>query len=634
MTNIDGLSSGLDTTSIINQLMQLERRPQAALTTRRDQEQAARTELSEIRSDLTALRNQAADLRLTTGWDKLTATSSNPDAVSVTASSATTTGSYTFEVSQVATAASVYSDQVYASMDDATGATGPSVFSSSGHQALGFSTLEGSGFPEGPITFEVIQGSEPAKTVGGIPTIPITVDGTNDGIDFEVNGFNFSVTLQHGSYDTEQALADALGAAIAGHTGASAVATAQLNENNRLVLSTRDEGSEHGIVVTGGTAMQDLGFTLGQAATGVDAQIEVDGVVTALSDVTAGEVVNLPSSGAGTIAATISGGIRAGAATVGQATTGGGSLRDLVNGINEADLGYTAFAVNTGAGYRLQLTANETGAASTIDTGAGGFGAMTFTELSAGRDAILTVKGDIPANDLTITSSTNTFDELLPGVSITVNDVTTGPVTVSTERDVEAVTASVEELVTKVNELLSRIATSTSNNPDGSRTVLQGNREARRAAEQIRNALVGPVEGNAFTSIGVVGLELTRGGTLSFDTARFAEAFTSDPTSLTALFANRGLEGGTTELGALDRLIDAAEAATTVGQGYLYTAGEAADRRIDDYGRQIDAFERRLELRESTLRRTYANLEVALGGLQQQSGWLASQLSSLGGTSA
>ena len=108
---------------------------------------------------------------------------------------------------------------------------------------------------------------------------------------------------------------------------------------------------------------------------------------------------------------------------------------------------------------------------------------MTFTQLTAGQDAILTVQGDVPTNDLTITSSDNTFEELLPGVTVTVNDETTSPVTVTTEQDVEAITASVEELVTKVNDLFSRIATSTANNPDGDRTVLQGNREARRAAD-------------------------------------------------------------------------------------------------------------------------------------------------------
>ena len=117
MSSIDGLSTGLDTSQIINQLMQLERRPQLALSARRDQEQAARTELGEIRTELTALRNQAADLRLGSGFERLTATSSNPDAVSVQASSSATTGSYTFEVTQTAKAASVYSDQVYASLD-------------------------------------------------------------------------------------------------------------------------------------------------------------------------------------------------------------------------------------------------------------------------------------------------------------------------------------------------------------------------------------------------------------------------------------------------------------------------------------------------------------------------------------
>lgn len=626
MSNIDGLSSGLDTTSIINQLMQLERRPQAALTTRRDQEQAARTELSEIRSDLTSIRNQAADLRLSSGFDRITATSSDPDAVSVTATSSATTGSYTFEVTQTAQAASVYSDQVYASLDDSTGASGISSFSASGYQGAGFSAFQGNNFPDGPITIDVTQGSEPAKVVGGIPTIPITVDGTNDAVDFEVDGFSFSVSLDHGTYNTEQALADALSAAVAGHAQASAVATVSLNASNQIELKTRNEGSDRSIIVTGGSAMSDLGFSLGQAGSGVDGLVEVDGVVTAISDTTAGTTVTLASAGAGSIEATLSGGVRTGSITAEQSTSGG-SLQEVVNAINSTDNGYSALAVNTGSGYRLQLTADETGFGSSIDTGTGEFGTMTFTQLTAGRDATLTVQGD---NPLTITSSSNTFEGVLPGVTVTVNDVTDGPVTVTTEQDVEAITASVEELVTKVNEFLSRVASSTANDPDGARTVLQGDRTARRAADAVRSALVAPVDDNSFGSVGIVGLELTREGTISFNADTFANALATDSDALSALFTNGA---GAGEAGALDRIVEAAEAATSVGTGYLYTAGEAADQRIDDYGRQIDAFERRLEIRESTLRRTYANLEVALGGLQQQSSWLASQLANLGGGS-
>jgi flagellar hook-associated protein 2 len=631
MTNVDGLSSGLDTSSIINQLMQIERRPQVALTTRRDQETAARTELSGIRSDVTAIRNMAADLRLTTGWNRLTAKSSNEEAVSVVAGSAATTGAYSFQVSSVATAASVYSTGVYESLDAATGASGPSVFNSSGHGALGFSSVSGTGFADGAISFEVTQSSEAARLEGtGIPTIPITVDGTNDGIDFEVNGFSFSVTLTHDTYETEADIAAAVSAAIAADSGASNAVTASLGESNQIVLTTRAEGSANSVTLTGGTALADLGLTGGATATGVDGVVAVNGTATVITDTSDSDPVTLPSGGAGTITAVVSSGLRAGTATVTQSTSAGsGSLTDLVASLNAADLGYTANAVNTGSGYRLQLTANETGAASTIEPDPAVFGGMAFTVLSEGTDAELTIQGD---NPLTITSSTNTFDELLPGVTVTVNAVTDTPVTVSTEQDIESVSESVNELVTKMNELFTRVKDATANVPGAARSVLQGNRDARRVVEQLRSALVQATEGNALTAVGVVGIELTRDGDLTFDQAKFAQSFTADQVELSNLFTSPDLADESLELGALDRLVEVAEGATAVGEGYLFTAGESADRRIEDYGEQIEAFERRLELRESTLRRTYANLEVALGGLQSQSSYLASQLSSLGGT--
>ena len=543
MTNVDGLSSGLDTTSIINQLMQIERRPQVALTTRRDQETAARTELSGIRSDVSAIRNMAADLRLTTGWNRLTAKSSNEEAVSVVAGSAATTGSYSFQVSSVATAASVYSTGVYESLDAATGAAGPSVFSSSGHGALGFSSVSGTGFADGAISFEVTQSSEAARLEGaGIPTIPITVDGTNDGIDFEVNGFSFSVTLNHDTYDTEEALAAAVSAAISTDSGATNVATSSLNESNQIVLSSRSEGSANSITVTGGTALASLGFTAGSTAAGVDGVVEVNGTATVITDTSDSDPVTLPSGGAGSISAVVSGGIRIGTATTAQTTSSGsGSLSDLVASLNSADLGYTANAVNTGDGYRLQLTANQTGADSTITPDPAVFGGMAFTVLSEGSDAELTIQGE---NPLTITSTTNTFDELLPGVTVTVNAVTDTPVTVSTEQDIETVTESVNELVTKLNELFTRVKDSTANIPGATPSVLQGNRDARRVVDQLRNAFVQSIEGNDLTSVGVVGIELTRDGDLTFDESTFASAFAGDQGQRRRARGTRSSAGG------------------------------------------------------------------------------------------
>lgn len=629
MSFIDGLSSGLDTSSIINQLMQIERRPQAVLSSRKNEEEAARTELTEIRSEINSLRNAAADLRLGSGWDRLVATSSNEEAVTVEATSSATTGSYSFQVTSVATAASVYSTNVYASTDDAVAAPGATVFSASNYAGLGFQSLDGTGFAEGAIDFSVVQASAAATLEGGnIPTIPIDVDGTNDNIDFEVNGFSFSVAMVHGNYNSEADLAAAVQQAINADAGASQVAKASLNASNQLTLSTVGEGSDNAIIITGGNAMASLGFTLGATAIGVDGIVEVDGTQTTVTDASAGTAVNLPGGAGGSIAAVLSGPLREGTATVEQAGFGTGSLADVVATVNNADLDYTAAAVNTGNGYRLQLIAKESGAASAFTPDPAVFGATAFTTLSAGTDAELTIQGTGGNAGFTIASSTNTFESLLPGVNITVNATTTTPVTVTTERDLDAVSESMNEVVTKLNDVLSRIATSTSNQPDGAKSVLQGNRAARRAADALLNAFVAPMDSNSFTSVGVVGIELTREGTLTFNQDKFREAFLNDPQAMSDLFTDRTAQG---DAGALDRLIEAAESAASVGDGFLYTAGQSSERRIDDYGKQIEAFERRFEVREATLRRTYANLEVALGGLQQQSGYLASQLGSLGG---
>jgi len=624
MSFIDGLSSGLDTSAIISQLMQIERQPQQRLSSRRSQEERAQTELSEIRSDINAIRNTAADLRLSSGWDQVTAASSNEEAVSVTPTSSQQTGSYQFRVTSLATAASQYSSQVYASTDAQVAVGGASVFTASGYENLGFSNLTGSGLNTGDVNFSVTQSSEFATVQGvGIPAIPIEIDATNDDVELEVNGFHFSVSLTHGPYDSEQALAAALGDAIAANPDAASRVNASLTATNQISLSTLSQGSSQTLSVVGGDGLAALGLSAGSVASGVDAIVDVDGTETTLSTITAGAQVSLASGNGGTIEATLTGdAITSGTATVSQTGFGSGSLADVVNTINNADLSYTAAAVSTGDGYRLQLTAKTTGADSAFTPDPAVFGATEFLTLSAGTDAQLTVEGD---NPFTISSTTNSFDNLVPGASITVKSLTDEPVTVSTERDIESVTGAVSELVDSINGVLGRIDTATSTTPGGPRAVLQGYRSARTAASTLRNAVIGAVGDSA---VGSYGIELTRDGTLQMNAEDFKQALLENPDALADMFSDRA---GSGELGILDRLVEVSEAAASSGSGYLFTAAQAAERRIDDYGRQIDDYERRIEGREIALRRTFANLEVSLGGLNQQSGYLAAQLGSLGG---
>jgi flagellar hook-associated protein 2 len=84
MASISGLSSGLDTATIISQLMQLEAAPQTRLKSRVGSEQSAITTLQSLNSKVALLTSKAEALAKATAWDPVKATSSN-SAVAVTA---------------------------------------------------------------------------------------------------------------------------------------------------------------------------------------------------------------------------------------------------------------------------------------------------------------------------------------------------------------------------------------------------------------------------------------------------------------------------------------------------------------------------------------------------------------------
>jgi flagellar hook-associated protein 2 len=102
--SIGGLVSGLDTATIISQLMQLEARPQTMLKSKVSTEQKVVAALQALNTKLASIATKAADLARTTAWSPSRATSSN-DKVGVTADPGATPGQLSFTVDSVATSA-------------------------------------------------------------------------------------------------------------------------------------------------------------------------------------------------------------------------------------------------------------------------------------------------------------------------------------------------------------------------------------------------------------------------------------------------------------------------------------------------------------------------------------------------
>lgn len=313
------------------------------------------------------------------------------------------------------------------------------------------------------------------------------------------------------------------------------------------------------------------------------------------------------------------------------------SVDDVVRAVNNADAGVRAVKVPAGTDtdgtprYRIQLTATATGAASAFTVHAGTAadvaagtavdlltqpGAATVTQAA---DAQLRLYAGTDAEQ-TLTSATNTFTGLLPGVDLTVARAGSEPVTVTVADDTDAREQAVRGLVDAVVSLLGQITSRTqvTTGADGSVTsagLLQGESIIRDLRNAVLRATTDPVDGSSPSTIGI---EITRYGTVELDVERFTRAMTTDPERTAAMVAT-----------IAGRIQETAESFSDRYDGKLtktIESRQSAARRIDD---QILEWDVRLDLKRRNLTRQFVHMETQLAALQSTSAWLTSQLAAL-----
>lgn len=358
-----------------------------------------------------------------------------------------------------------------------------------------------------------------------------------------------------------------------------------------------------GVTATATTATT----TTGAVATGTTA-IHVDQAARAHSlrftSTAAGSDVVVPT---GTITVTTASGSTS-------LSVGSGSMNELVGALNAPGTGLVASTVRQDDGtLRLTVRSATTGAASAFSiTDANGNDVLGGASITAGQDARITVDGD------TLSSATNTFVNVLGGIDLTVSATAAGQdTTLTVGRDSASLATSMKSLVTAVNAVLSKIDTLTASSAtSGASGVLSGDSTLRG----LRDQLVDTVFGSGNTSLAPYGIALNRSGQLTFDADRFTAAATADPTTVQQAL------GGSGFVGRLATVSDGASSSTT---GYLTSAVTGRQQGINRLQDSIDAWTRRLDLREASLKATYVAMETALSKINSQSSWLSSQIASL-----
>ncbi|WP_170861017.1 flagellar filament capping protein FliD [Trujillonella endophytica] len=299
------------------------------------------------------------------------------------------------------------------------------------------------------------------------------------------------------------------------------------------------------------------------------------------------------------------------------------TLEQTVTAINAAKAGVTATAVSTGTGFRLQLTSTTSGTDGEF-TVSGGPAMSLFTQAA---DAKLTVGAGGPY-EYAVTSTSNTFTDLMPGTTFTVGkkaESATDTVTVTVGSDPAALTSAVQALVTAANNAISNINTYADNSA-GSTAVLRGDSSLRALAGQIADAVAYAVGEDG--SAAVAGLQLTRDGKITFDATAFGDALKADPAKAQRLLNGSGADD-TAVPGVAQRLLAVAKSATDATTGTLVNLASGKDSQATDLQTRIDDWDIRLQMRQATLTSQFTAMESALSKLSSQSTWLTQQLGSL-----
>jgi flagellar hook-associated protein 2 len=114
--SISGMVSGLDTTSIINQLVQVQANQQTLLQNQQAAVQKTSDAYTQLATYLTSLSTVTSDLENTANWQGTTATSSDSSVTATTTSNVSS--SLTFDVTDIARAHTLISSATYGSLND------------------------------------------------------------------------------------------------------------------------------------------------------------------------------------------------------------------------------------------------------------------------------------------------------------------------------------------------------------------------------------------------------------------------------------------------------------------------------------------------------------------------------------
>jgi flagellar hook-associated protein 2 len=220
------------------------------------------------------------------------------------------------------------------------------------------------------------------------------------------------------------------------------------------------------------------------------------------------------------------------------------TIQDVVDAINASGADVTASVIDDGSAvdpFKIVIQGNQAGTANAVTAqlyrmpGGVQIPIETFTAVQAATDTSVTVDG------ITFTRSTNTISDIIPGVTLNLESLGSGTLTISTDNT--AITGNIQDFVDAFNELTGFIDEQTEFNPETFATgILFGNSSVQNLESTLRRIATGQVTGTGgtFEFLSQIGITTQDDGKLALDEVKLDAALTTDLNSVVSLFTSSG----------------------------------------------------------------------------------------------
>lgn len=316
------------------------------------------------------------------------------------------------------------------------------------------------------------------------------------------------------------------------------------------------------------------------------------------------------------------------------------SLNGLRDAINKANAGVSASIIRVSdSSYRLSLTATQTGTGHALkslsvtgDETLNGFLGFDLATNSGGlAQNVAAQNASLTINNIPIESSSNTISDAVEGLTLKLNDVTSGNQTLSVTSDTSKAKTAISDWVNAYNGLQDTMASLTKYTPvdagkdqDTKNGALLGDGTLRLIQTQLKGILANGSGSAVYKTMTQAGITTDpTSGKLKLDADKLTSALAVKPDAIRDIFVGDGKTSG------VATGLATSMSAILNSKGVLQSATDSISKKLNQLTDQYNQASKRVDATIARYKTQFTNLDKMMSVLNNTSSYLTQQFDSL-----